>query len=359
MPKRRFNPTAARLAGTVVQLFMVWVFLALPLHAQRRDVIVMKNGDRLTGEVKRLEHGQLYVELEYVSGKTVALDWVEVEELSSTAHYVVSLNNGKRLSGSIGKSAEGSAEDFHIEEAGTTVRVASPQVVEIQPQKRNFWRQLKGSINIGQSYTSGNGQKALELGFDAKYLSTKYLIQTSFSSTLTGQAGAEDTRRYNVNLLGGRFLSRNNLILGLADLLHSSQQSLDLRTTVGSGYGRYFVRATRSELMAFGGLVFTNEQFDPNSALKPTSTQQNVEGLLGLHYSTYQFNKAQFETSAQLYPGISDAGRVRSRLESSLRYKLVHELNLQFTFWDNFDSKPPVDAKKNELGVSTTFGWSF
>jgi hypothetical protein len=33
--------------------------------ALRGDVVIMKNGDRFTGEVKRLESGVLYVETDY------------------------------------------------------------------------------------------------------------------------------------------------------------------------------------------------------------------------------------------------------------------------------------------------------
>ena len=45
------------------------VLLCLPAQAKRKDLVIMiKNGDRLTGEVKKLEHGVLYVDLDYVSG---------------------------------------------------------------------------------------------------------------------------------------------------------------------------------------------------------------------------------------------------------------------------------------------------
>jgi len=46
---------------------------------KRHDTIVMKNGDRLTGEVKRLEQRVLYIETDYLSG-SVGLDWLQVEK---------------------------------------------------------------------------------------------------------------------------------------------------------------------------------------------------------------------------------------------------------------------------------------
>jgi len=44
------------------------------LAGRKRKDVVMNNGDRFTGEVKRLQNGLLYVETEYVSGN-IALDW--------------------------------------------------------------------------------------------------------------------------------------------------------------------------------------------------------------------------------------------------------------------------------------------
>lgn len=340
-------------------MLLIVASLCSPLYAKRKDVVVMKNGDRLTGEVKKLEHGQLFIEVEYVAGETVAVDWLQVARLESVARYRARLENGTQLTGIIEKvpAEEAPDGDFRIEEPGAKVRVAAAEVVEIQLQKRSFWRQLKGSVDVGQSYTSGNGQLTLNLDLAGKYTSPKYMLDSYFTSSLSGQSGSSKTRRYEFNFVGGRFLSRNNLAVGLANFLHSSQQSLDLRTTVGGGYGRYFINSNRSQLGAIGGLVYTKEIFTPSSGLEPR--QQNVEGLIGLRYSTFQINKVEFETTFQVFPGITDAGRVRSNLNSSLTFKFAHDLHLRWSFWDTFDSKPPVNAKKNELGVSTTFGFSF
>lgn len=68
----------------------------------RHDTIIMKNGDRFTGEVKRLEQGVLYIETDYFSG-SVGVDWLQVERVESTATYQVILSGGKRLTGTISK----------------------------------------------------------------------------------------------------------------------------------------------------------------------------------------------------------------------------------------------------------------
>jgi hypothetical protein len=42
-------------------------FLAAPVFARdKTDVLVMKNGDHLTGEIKELDGGALYVSMDYI-----------------------------------------------------------------------------------------------------------------------------------------------------------------------------------------------------------------------------------------------------------------------------------------------------
>jgi hypothetical protein len=56
---------------------------------------------------------------------------------------------------------------------------------------------------------------------------------------------------------------------------------------------------------------------------------------------------------------LTDAGRVRLSTNNELTIKLRNNFHLAFTFWDNYDSRPPTTAKKNALGTSTGIGWSF
>jgi hypothetical protein len=105
-----------------------------------------------------------------------------------------------------------------------------------------------------------------------------------------------------------------------------------------------------------GGAVYTDEEFE-STAGQPT--QQNMEALLGAEYKLYRFDRYTLQSQLLVYPGLSDSGRVRSTAKSSLSLKLSNNFTLSFSFWDNFDSRPLLNAKKNELGVSTNVGWTF
>lgn len=72
------------------------LLLVLPLFASARkssDVIVMQNGDRLTGEVKALNAGVLYVSLPYVI-QTLSVDWSKVARLETKQLIFVKMSLG-------------------------------------------------------------------------------------------------------------------------------------------------------------------------------------------------------------------------------------------------------------------------
>jgi putative salt-induced outer membrane protein YdiY len=332
------------------------VLLCLPAQAKRNDLVIMKNGDHLTGEVKKLEHGVLYVDLAYVSG-SVGLDWLQVERVQSTGGFQVVLENGERVAGTIEKktTAEAPDKDFTVHAPQGEVRAAAPDVVTVESQKRNFWRQLTGAIDLGYNFSSGNSQTSLSADASANYLTPKWITGASIDSSFSGQTGGSKSNLLEVQTLDGRFLSRNSFLMGLGDFMHSSQQDLSLRTTLGGGYGRYLIRTNRNTLAWLGGVVYTHENFD--SADQPAD--QNMEALLGLQYQMFHFDRYNLQSQVLVYPGLTDAPRIRATTKTTFSLKLVNNFHLDFSILDNFDSSPPFNAKRNELTISNTLGWTF
>src|ERR1700693_380211 len=151
------------LSTRILLLSLLAMFLCSPAEAKRKDVVIMNNGDHFTGQVKRLQNGLLYVETDYVSGN-IGLDWDQVQSVQSTATYRIVLNNGERLEGKIEKRSgeKAKSEDFVIREATEEVQVHSAAIASIDTTKQTFWRELKGAIDFGYSYSSGNGQSTLK-----------------------------------------------------------------------------------------------------------------------------------------------------------------------------------------------------
>lgn len=335
---------------------VIVVLSSAALAGPKTDIVIMKNGDHLTCDVKKLVSGVLYVDLDYVSGST-GLDWMQVESVRTQQGYQVVFKDGERVVGTFTKVPEKEApgKDFAVNRVNGAVIAAAPDVVEIQKQKRNFWRQLTGALDFGFGFTSGNSQTQVNSDANVGYLNPKYYAGANFTSSFSGQPGTSQTNLVQVQTLDGVFLSRNSFLLGLGDFLHSSQQDLALRTTLGGGYGHYLVHSNRNVVALIAGAVYTHETF--TAPTQPSS--QNIEALLGATYQLFRFDRYNLQSQVLVYPGLSDAGRIRTTTKTTFTVKLPNNFHTNFSFWDNFDSKPPTGAKNNELGISNTLGWTF
>src|SRR5215469_1938429 len=83
--------------------------LASPLLGRdKTDIMIMKNGDRMTCGIKGLDAGVLYVDFDYIDG-TASVDWSKVARLESTQLFVVKTEDGSVYSGTL-RTAETSGE---------------------------------------------------------------------------------------------------------------------------------------------------------------------------------------------------------------------------------------------------------
>jgi hypothetical protein len=81
-----------------MNLRMIWVCTAIlvasPLSArQKTDIIIMKNGDRITCEIKQLVSNTLYISVSYILG-TLSVDWDRVDHLESKQLFLVKTEDG-------------------------------------------------------------------------------------------------------------------------------------------------------------------------------------------------------------------------------------------------------------------------
>ena len=105
------------------------------------------------------------------------------------------------------------------------------------------------------------------------------------------------------------------------------------------------------------GLVLNKERYSAEADREVSSN--SVEALIGLHFSTFRFDSTEFTTELKLFPSVSPGGRFRLALNSSVYLDLVGDLYCRLSFYENFDSSPPVEAPRNDFGITTSIGWKF
>jgi putative salt-induced outer membrane protein YdiY len=343
-----------------LMLLMAVVVLVNAAKAKRKDdVVVMKNGDRFTGEIKDLEHGELVFKSDYMKD-SVRLDWERVESLRSQDIFIVSLSDGRRLTGNIERSATLDSDqlDFMVATEGSPVRIPSGSIIGIQQQEVSFWDQLTGSVNYGFSFAGGNSKNVnSSLAADVGFNTEKNSIRLATSSQFDSQNQSNDTNRVTFDSQYTRALTTKWVAAVLFTLLRSNQQDLKLRSTYGAGIGRRLIQTDRTSLLAFGGAAFSHENYVPQPDTEPI--HNNTEALLGLTFNTFRFKTLNFSSGAFLFSSLSEPGRFRFSSQSTLRIELVRNFNWNLQLYENHDTRPPVTAPKNDLGITTSLGWTF
>ena len=75
--RRELGGRHVRTGLRTLALLAVWLSVSMPGYASSRtkdDIVYMKNGDKITGEIQSLVQGQLSVKPDYASS-SIVLDW--------------------------------------------------------------------------------------------------------------------------------------------------------------------------------------------------------------------------------------------------------------------------------------------
>lgn len=344
------------LFSCVYPTLLAIVLFAAPLEARPKvDVLIFKNGDRWTCEIKKLTHGQLHVKTDYTIG-TIIVDWKEVERIETPQLFQVETEAGDIYTGALEKR-DPTSDDVAILEDDTPVMVTRPELVLMRQMDRGFWSRTKFKIDYGFSFTKANSNTQSNLNASGSYFTEKHEFTTRASSIISSQSDGVDTNRLEVTNIYTRTLRWKKWFgLGLVNFLKNDEQQLDLRSTFGGGLGRQIIVTNRTELTAIGGFTASNERFTPDSGREKGT---NPEALLGLRFSMFRFDSTEFSSRVLAYPNLSDLGRVRIDFISDIKLDLVGDLYFNVSFWDNYDSRPPAKTAKNDFGITTSLGWSF
>jgi hypothetical protein len=62
---------------------------------------------------------------------------------------------------------------------------------------------------------------------------------------------------------------------------------------------------------------------------------------------------------ARLFPSLTDAGRVRFELNTTLKLRVAKRLDWNLGYYLDFDSRPPQDLPKSDYGATSGLSWRF
>jgi len=342
-------------------LLCVFLLLCEPLVAREKsDVLVMRNGDRLTGEIKSLRADVLYVSLDYALG-TVSIDWFKIDHLESSQLFMVKTADGNVYTGTLSMPKTEGARPVSIEvlePAGKAVELPRANVTRMDQGFQSFWHRFNGSVGLGAIYNKGNESTQYSLSSDVNYPRERWAASVSYDSTLSSSTGTSASSRNQVDASAYHLMRWNNWYYkGAADFLQSSVQDIDLQSTFAGGVGRYLKNTNHIAITLTGGLAYQRITYGQTVVAAPAEnvTSAWFSGQVKL----YKFDRTNLTVAASLLPALSDPGRVHFNLNTSYYVKIWSDFKFNISFYGNWDTRPPLTFSGSDYGTSTGLSWTF
>lgn len=350
--------------GMKIRIFSLWlcVLFAAPLLVARdkTDVLIMKNGDRVTCEIKGLDSDTLYISVDYILS-TLSVNWAKVDHVESKQLFIVKTQDGMVYSGTLSTPKAQGDRPIHIEVVNPTenkVEIEKTQIVKMDETSTSFWKRFNGNIGIGVSYNKGNQSTQYNLNSDIAYPRERWSVGAAYTSNLTSSTGASVSSRNELTWNAQRLLRWNNwYYAGIADFLQSSEQGIRLQTGLGGGIGRFIANKNHAKISLIGGLAWQRINYREN--FLPSPTQNVGSALLGADVRLFYFNKTKLEVSTYLLPALTEPGRVHYSLNTSYYVKLWSNLTWNISFYGNWDNRPPPGFSGSDYGTSSGLSWTF
>lgn len=336
-----------------ILLACVFLLVAYPAGAQRSDVVVLDNGNAITGEIKSLQQGKLKFKTDNIG--TIYCEWDHVQSLSSSNLFEVENQNGVFHYGMLIATTEG--KTLAILESEDTIILDMEDVVAIMPIKKTFLERIDGSLNVGFSFTSADNILQYSLESDATYRKRKYMASIRLSSIQTRQEGKDDIIRDSLGFSYTRDFGKRYFGRGSLDFSRNSELGIALRTQLGYSFGRNVIQTNRTRLSWNTGFAISSE-----TPIGEEATEKNLSAVLGAkyHFFLYNFPKTDILIEFSILPGITDWPRNRVDINASLRREIIKDFTLNFSFYDSYDSDPPAEATSNhDYGAIFSIGWTF
>jgi len=336
----------------IMVCILLWV--APALARESTDVIVMKNGDHLTGEIKGMAQGVLYISMNYILG-TSDVQWSKVDHIESKQLFLVKTEGGTVYTGTLSTAEIAKGQPMTIEVVESSSKQTTLErrtVVEMDQTSEHFWQRFNGQINTGITYTKGNQSTQYNLSSEVAYPRERWQANASYNSTLSTSTGVTATTRNQISLGAQHLLPWENwFYAGAAALLQSSEQGINQQGNVGGGIGRYLMNSNRTKIYLLGGFAWQQTNYAPSVFV---SGAQNVAtGLVSGGLKFYRFNKTTIEFTGNVFPAISQPGRVYTNVNASYYIKLSGSLSWNVSFYGNWDNQPPPTFSGSDYGTSS------
>jgi hypothetical protein len=346
--------------GRVYALLCVLAWASL--DAARADQLLLKNGDRVTGSIVKMDGKS--VTIKSASFGVISAAWDQVESITADKPVTVVLKDGRTMVGTLattGGRVEVAAPDTKAAVAPaeiTALRDADEQKAYERLLKPGFGDLWTGTGSVGFAGTAGNAKTlTFTTGVNAARITrtdktSLYFSAIRASAQIAGRSAdtAEAVRggiSYDHNFSSRGFLNVFN------DYEYDRFQNLDLRFVIGGGAGVHAVKGDRATLDLLAGMAYNHSSF--NTPL----TRSVGELYWGDEYNLKLNSSVTLVQSYRMFNAVTGGGTYRVNFDLGTVTRISKWLTWNVSLSDRYLSTPAPGRKSNDFLYTTGLGISF
>ncbi|MEO8255753.1 MAG: DUF481 domain-containing protein [Acidobacteriota bacterium] len=350
----------------VVASLLVLVGVA---RAANADVVVLKNGDRLSGTFQSVRGTSLTLLADGLGSLTIPL--ARVAGLSLDQEVTVVRSGQPALRGVLSLDPSG---DWQLTDAGgsaQTIGVASVEVIlpveryqSIVDHQASVWQDWTGSVNLGYSVQHGDQQNhTFSSSVDARrerppapifVPHARTNVHQSVLLARAAEAGASiSSTTFSARVRQDILFTTGNFVFGIVQFDHVGTEGLSLRQTYGGGSGYDRSLTSRGTLSLLVGLTLSRERFSTGV------DQQTAQLLTGEQIRLQITPRVRLDHSANVYPNLSVFGQYHFDVRAALDITLTDRFFLNTALMDLYLTNPSPGSRRNNFAVTTGITTAF
>ena len=318
---------------------------------RKTDIVTLYNGDKITGEIVSLYGGILEYKTNAMG--TLKIEWKEIARIQSDYNYEIRMSDGKRLYGSMPESklpGQMQVSDLYGEQ-----NLESLAVVELRPIEETWYERIDVYLSAGYSYTKASSVAQTTFNTEVSYEDerTRLALNTRVTNTVTDTEASHSSK---LDLSRRTWTDRERLFrLFYGNHERNDELGLDSRLAAGLGWGRYWIDTNRMRLAGTMGIQVVTEQ-----RVGSSSRSESSELFISTDFATWRFDSPEMDIAliGNLYPSLTDNGRVRADTDLRIRWELVKDLFFDVTAFGTYDNKSTLGSEF-DYGITTGVGWKY
>lgn len=325
------------------------------LAAPKTDVIILVNGDHLTGAIKGLEHNRLEVSTEHMG--TVRIEWDKVARVQTRQNLLLERSDGTRYYGQLLESGRDANLLISRPGGGKSDTVEMGVIVRAQPiEGGQLLERLDGYVSGGLDFAKASDRRSFDFAGGLSSRTRRREWSLDLAANLTDDSVGRTNERYDLNGNWRRLMERRDFYQGFSELSRNTELGLDMRTLLGAGYGRYFRQSNSAEWLGTVGLAYSHENY------RGSKTADSLELVLGTEFSLFRYDFPETDVTGAfaVLPSLTQAGRVRAEADLRARYEFIDDVYFELKLYGSYDSAPPgAQTRTSDYGAVTSLGYSF